>query len=151
MRSILTAVIALELAACGGTGENIDQEGCTYLDDGPYVAIVASAAMDATAPAIDAGAQAYRITLPASGPGYLSFDSPDDTEYAVFMNRNVEIAASTPTGTASPPAAMSASSTVCSTIKGRHIIELPVGRFFFALGPDAGGLIDLVLRPYSPD
>ena len=151
MRAISTAWAALALAACGGTGENIDQEGCTYLEGGPFTPITAGPARDATAPAIEAAAGAYTITLPAGGRGYLSFDSPDDTEYAVFTDRNVAVVAFTPAGTAIPASAMSTSSAVCATIAGRHIIELPVGTFFFELGPDAGAPFALVLRPYNPD
>ena len=144
-------LILLLVAACGGTGANIDREGCTFLDGGPFTAVTAGAAMDATAPAITAAEGAFTITLPGVGAGYLRFDSPDDTEYAVFTNRTVSVAAYTSTGTAIPPSAMSTSSGECATIMGRTIIELPVGPFYLAIGPDAGGPVNLVLRPYNPD
>lgn len=151
MRSIVAFVILIPLAACGGTGENIDAEGCRYLEAGPFTAVTAGAAMDPTAPPIVADTGAYTVALPASGVGYLAFDSPDDTEYAVFTDRTVTVAAFTPAGTAIPASASSTSASACTIIHGRHIIELPVGRFYFGLGPDAGGPVDLVLRPYNPD
>lgn len=146
-----TVTIGLALAACGGTGEDIDAVGCTFLQAGPFVAITAGAARDGSAPAIDTGDHAFRVTLPAAAPGYLAFASPDDTEYAIFTSRTVDVAASTPAGTAIPPAAVASRSDVCAEIMGRTIIELPVGAFFLAVGPDAGGPVDLVLRPYNPD
>jgi hypothetical protein len=151
MRSLTPPLIAFALAACGGTGENIDAEGCTGLEDGPFVAITAGTVMDATAPAIEASTGAYTVTLPAAGPGYLSFNSTDDTEYAVFADRELAVAAFTPSGTEIPRSAKATSSSVCTAIKSRYIIELPVGPFFFALGPDAGAVLSLVLRPYNPD
>ena len=151
MRSIVTLVIALPLAACGGTGENIDGEGCRYLESGPFTVVTAGTTMDAAAPAITAADGAFTVTLPAAGVGYLAFDSPDDTEYAVFTDRTVTVAAFTPAGTVIPASASSTSTSVCATVHGRHIIELPVGPFFFGLGPDAGGPVKLVLRHYDPD
>jgi len=144
----------LALAACGGTGGNVDKEACTYLDGGPYTEVTAGNAMDATAPPITADARAYRVTLPAAGVGYLSFDSLDDTEYAAFLDRTVPFAAFTPTGTMMPLSASATSAGACTTIHGRHIVELPISQFFIALGPDAGGAggpVEFVLLPYNPD
>ena len=151
MRSLSWLVIALALAACGGTGETIDAEGCTYLADGPFSPVTAGTAIDASAPVITAAAGAFTVTLPAAGVGYLAFDSPDDTEYAFFTSRTVTVAAFTAAGVNIPPSASATSSSVCTDIHGRNIIELPVGRFYVGLGPDAGGPVDLVLRPYNPD
>lgn len=151
MRSIIALVLLVAAAACGGTGANIDSEGCRFLDNGPFTAITAGTTMDATAPAIVEGGGAYTITLPGSGVGYLSFESPDDTEYAIFTDRTVAVAAFTLAGTSIQPAASMNSSDVCATVQGRHIIELPVGPFFFGLGPDAGGPVDFVLLHYDPD
>lgn len=152
MRTILALTLLAPLTgACGGTGENIDTEGCMYLENGPFTAVTAGAAMDTSAPAVTAAEGGFTVTLPASGVGYLSFDSPDDTEYAFFTNRPVAVAAFTPSGTSVPPAASMNSSDVCATIQGRHIIELPVGLFYIGLGPDSGGPVNFVLRPYNPD
>jgi len=148
MRSL---ALLIALTACGGTGENIDAEGCMYLEGGPFTAITAGTAMDATAPSIVADTGAFTVTLPASGVGFLGFDSPDDTEYAVFADRSITIAAFTPTGTEIMAAARATSTDVCTIVRQRDIIELPVGLFYLSLGPDAGGPINVVLRPYNPD
>jgi len=151
MRTIFTVVIAVSLGGCGGTGANIDAEGCTYLDNGPFRPVSAGMALDTTAPAIAAEPRANTITLPTSGIGYLAFDSPDDTEYAVFTSRAVTFATFSPTGTPIPPSASTTTSSECTTIQGRHIVELAVGHFYFGLGPDTGGPVNFVLRPYNPD
>ena len=145
------SMLLVVVAACGGTGENIDAEACTDLQAATTGDITAGEAMDATAPAVEAPTHALHITLPASGTGYLSFNSTDDTEYALFTDRWIDIKAFTPTGTEVPPQAMSMSSSVCGEIKGRHIIELAVAQFYFKLGPDTAGPFAFVLRPYNPD
>lgn len=150
MRSFLALLIPVSLAACGSTGTNIDAEGCTALMDGPFTSLAAGMAMDASAPTVTA-AGAFTITLPPSGAGYLAFDSPDDTEYAVFIDRSVAVTALTPGGTEIPPSAHATSTSVCSIVRERDIIELPVGLFYIAVGPDAGGPLNFVLRPYNPD
>jgi len=143
--------LLVALTACGGTGENIDAEGCMYLEAGPFTAITAGATMDTTAPSIVADTGAYTVMLPAAGTGFLAFDSPDDTEYAVFADRSIAVAAFTPTGTEIMAAARATSTSVCAIVHQRDIIELPVGLFYLSLGPDAGGPINVVLRPYNPD
>ena len=147
MRSIF---LMLPLAACGGTGAVVDEEGCAALEGGTFTAITAGAAMDANAPAITIDA-AFTVTLPASGAGFVSFDSMDDTEYIVFADRSIAVDAFTPSGTKIMAQARATSTSVCTTVKRRDIIELPVGPFFFALGPDPDGPVNVVLRPFNPD
>ena len=140
----------LLLSACGGTGESLDADGCASLQDGPFTTITAGAAKDATAPAITTEG-AFTVTLPATGVGYVSFESLDDTEYIAFADRTLTIAAFTPTGTEIMASARATSVSACSIVHRRDVIELQVGMFYFALGPDAGGPIRIVLRPYNPD
>jgi hypothetical protein len=148
---VMIGLVVVACAACGGGGENVDKEGCMYLQAGPFTPVTAGAAMDASAPSIAAADGAYTVTLPATGAGYLSFASPDDTEYAVFTTRAVGVTAFTMTGTEISPSAIATSSSECTEIMGRYIIELPIASFNIAVGPDAGGPVDLVLRPYNPD
>src|SRR5690242_18982074 len=132
----LIIVAAVGLAACGGGGgENVDLEGCMYLQAGPFTPVTAGAAMDGTAPSITAADGAYTVTLPASCAGYLSFASPDDTEYAVFTSRAVGVTSFSSTGIEVPPSAIATSSSQCTEIMGRYIIELPIATFFIAVGP----------------
>lgn len=148
MRSMFASVCLL--AACGGNGEVVDNEGCAFLESGPFTPITAGTTMDETAGAIQADG-AFAVTLPASGVGFLSFDSPDDTEYIVFADRSVEVAAFTPTGREIMPQAQATSTNACTIVKRRDIIELPVGLFYFGLGPDPDGPVNVVLRPFNPD
>lgn len=146
-----TWIPVLALAACGGTGATVDAEGCMYLAAGPYVAVTAASTMDSAAPPIEAAAAAYTVTLPAGNTGFVAFDSPDDTEYALFTDHDVDIAAFTTGGTEVPRAALATSSSQCATIKRRYIIELAIAPFFFKLDQAVAEPFQLVVRPYNPD
>jgi hypothetical protein len=150
MRTLLVSLL-LVVAACGSPGQDIDQAGCQYLEAGPFTPVTAGTARDATAPAIATDHRAYTTTLPAAGTGYLQFDSLDDTEYAAFLDRMVWLAVLACAGVAIPPSAIGTRSRECTTVMGRYIVELPVAQFYIALGPDAGGPVNLVIEPYNPD
>jgi len=149
MRSILTLISSLSIA-CGGNGAAVDAEGCMALEGGSFTPVTAGTAMDTTAGTITADG-AYAVTLPDSSIGFLGFDSPDDTEYIVFADRSVAVAAFTPAGMEIMAQARATSTSVCTVVQRRDIIELPVGLFYFGLGPDSGGPVDVVVRPFSPD
>jgi len=150
MRSILRLAFPVSLVtSCGGQGEVIDGEGCDYLESGPFTSVTAGLAMDTSAPSITA-AGGFTVTLPGAEVGFLSFDSPDDTEYIVFADRPVAVAAFTPSGTEITAQARATSISACTIVQRRDIIELPVGLFYFGLGPDTG-MVNVVLRPFNPD
>ena len=139
----------LLVVGCGGTGANVDAEGCDALESGSFTAITAGTTMDTTAPAvtIEGG---FTITLPAGAVGFVSFDSTDDTEYALFADRPVAINAFTPSGTEIMASARATSTDVCTIVMRRDIIELTVGLFYLGLGPDTAD-INFVMRHFDPD
>jgi hypothetical protein len=142
-------ILAFALVGCGGNGAQVDGEGCDGLENGPFAQVTAGTGMDDTAGAITIDG-AFTVTLPASGVGFLAFDSQDDTEYIVFADRPIAVAAFTPEGVEIMAQARATSTDVCTIVMRRDIIELPVGLFYFGLGPDTG-TVNVVLRPFDPD
>lgn len=142
----------LAAAACGDepTDEDPDVEGCEHLENGPYVAVTASNAPDASAPAVAADHQAYTITLPAGvigNGGYVSFPVGEAGDYLFFLDQTVTAAFTTSAGAAIAPEESATSSPACATIRGRHLVPLEVGTAFLQLSSETVATVNLVIEP----
>jgi hypothetical protein len=149
-RSLLVlslASLALgSLAACGEDPppEN-DATACGSLEMGPYVAVIATGFKDSNTPAIKSDAQAYTITLPATGIGYVVFEATSARDHVVFVDRDVPVMAQTSTSMTVAAKSSAKSSDACVTIKGRYVFNLAVGKNYLGVGPDAGGPVHVVI------
>lgn len=139
--------VMIVAAACGEDEPPAsDVEGCEHLEMGPYVPLTATTFKDNQTPAVANDHMAYTLTLPATGIGYVRFAAADATDYTMFLDRNVAFAVQ---DAASMPVALEDSATsspACTTIMGRHTVPLGVGTYYLALGPDAGGPVNLVIE-----
>lgn len=142
-QTFATFAIALSLIACGGDDHDdtdaADVEACEHLAEGPYEDVFAAADADAP-PAVSNDHTAYAILLPDGAPGYVSFAAAEATDYIFFFNQDVDLALTTADGDPLPIEASTTSSAACTTIKGRHVVELPVGTAVLELGPVTGEL-----------
>ena len=141
--AIALSLTSLAMAACGGDDHDdadaADVEACEHLAEGPYEDVFAAADADAP-PAVSNDHTAYAILLPDGAPGYVSFAAAEATDYIFFFNQDVDLALTTADGDPLPIEASTTSSAACTTIKGRHVVELPVGTAVLELGPVTGEL-----------
>lgn len=144
--SIWTVLIFAGAAACGDEEPSVDAEGCEHLEEGPYMNVTASAARDATAPAVSASHMAYTTTLPAGAAGYVSFAAPEATDYIVFLDKPVPFTVFDASGAMVAIELSETSSPECATIRGKHTFELGVGTAYFGLGPNMGMPFNLVVE-----
>ncbi|MDB4961805.1 MAG: hypothetical protein JWP01_1804 [Myxococcales bacterium] len=146
MKPAFLAVMLVSLAACG---EDPPPEGdataCGALEMGPYVAVTAAVGKDTSTPAILSDAQAYTITLPASGIGYVAFEATSARDHVVFVDRDVPVTAQTSTSMTIAAKSSAKSSDACVTIKGRYVFNLAAGKNYLGVGPDAGGPVNVVI------
>ena len=144
MNRALTLLVVL--AACGHEDDlTADTNACEAFAGGDTAAVTATASKDSATPSVTGDHRVYVVTLPASGIGYLRFTAPESTEFAIFLDRAVPFAVQ---NDQSMPVALDSSATsseACTTIQGKHVVSLPAGPAFFALGPDAGGPVNLVV------
>jgi len=143
------AVLALALATFAACGDDPPPAGdvtaCGALEMGPYVTVTATISKDNGTPAVLSDAQAYTITLPATGIGYVKFEATSAREHVMFLDRDVPLMAQTSASAAIPPKSTAKSSDACPTIKGRYAFPLAVGVNYVGIGPDAGGPVNLVI------
>jgi hypothetical protein len=143
------AAIALVLATLVACGDDpppaSDVTACAALEMGPYVPVTAAISKDTGTPAVLSDAQAYTITLPASGIGYLKFDATSGRDHVVYVDRDVKVVAQTSASAAIPAKSTAKSSDACVTIKGRYTFTLAAGVNYIGLGPDAGGPVNIVI------
>lgn len=140
------ALALVTLAACGDDPPPAgDTTACGALEMGPYVTVTATISKDNFTPAVLSDAQAYTITLPATGIGYVKFEATTAREHVVFVDRDVPVQAQTAASAAIPAKSSAKSSDACVTIKGRYAFALAVGVNYLGVGPDAGGPVNLVI------
>jgi len=148
--AIIIAVGSLVVAGCGDEHqeENIDEEGCEHLTQGPFVNVTAGAALDVTAPAIAADHKAYNVALADGKVGYVSFASSKEGDIVLFLDRDVAVAVSDAKSTAVAIEESSKSSAACKDIAGRHVVPLGVGTYYIAFGPVTGATaFQVVVEP----
>ncbi len=140
------ALVLATLAACGDDPPPAsDVTACAALEMGPYVPVTAAISKDSGTPAVLSDAQAYTITLPASGIGYLKFDATSGRDHVVYVDRDVKVVAQTSASAAIPAKSSAKSSDACVTIKGRYTFALATGVNYIGVGPDAGGPVNIVI------
>jgi hypothetical protein len=140
------AVLVVTLIACGDDPPSAgDVTACGALEMGPYVTVTATVSKDTFTPPVLSDAQAYTITLPASGIGYVKFEATSARDHVVYLDRDVPLMAQTSASAAIPPKSTAKSSDACPTIKGRYAFPLAVGVNYVGVGPDAGGPVNLVI------
>lgn len=153
MQMIWTACVGIvmfgALGACSdddGGEPNIDVEGCEHLQEGPFVNITASAARDAAAPAVAVNHTAYTTALTAGAVGYVSFAATEAIDYIVFLDKPVPFEVFDTNGAKIALEGSATSSPECETIKGKHTFPLGVGTAYFALGPNMGMPVNVVVE-----
>ena len=143
------AAVALALAMFAACGDDpppaSDVTACGALEMGPYVPVTAVISKDTGTPAVKSDAQAYTITLPATGIGYVKFEATSSRDHVVYLDRDVPVMAQTSASAAIAVKNSAKSSDACATIKGRYTFTLATGVNYFGVGPDAGGPVNIVV------
>jgi hypothetical protein len=139
-------MIRLAAAACGADEPSIDAEACEHFAEGPYTNVTASAARDATTPSVRGDHMAYTTTLPAGAVGYVAFAAAEAADYVVLLDKPVPFQVLDAAGAMVTLEASETSSPECAEIRGKHTFELPVGTAYFALGPNMGMAVNLVVE-----
>ncbi len=154
-RNLVACIAFLALApfaACGDDDpavESVDVEGCEHLQEGPAVAVTATLVGDTTTPAIAGDHKRYDVTLLAAGgqrAGVVSFAAAEATDYVFFFDASVPLEIIDSAGTVVAIEASTTSSTECTDIKARHVVELAVGTYFLELGPTAETDVGIVVE-----
>jgi hypothetical protein len=136
------ALVLATSAACSEETPAIDADACAHLEMGPYVPVTATVSKDTGTPAILSDAQAYTLTLPATGIGYVKFEAPSTRDFVVFVDRDVPVMAQTSASAAISAKSTAKTSEACATIKGRYAFKLTAGVNYLGFGPDAGGPVN---------
>ena len=140
------ALVLATLAACGDDPPSAgDVTACGALEMGPYVPVTAAISKDSGTPVVLSDAQAYTITLPATGIGYVKFDATSGRDHVVYLDRDVPLMAQTSASMTIAAKSSAKSSDACVTIKGRYTFALSAGVNYVGVGPDAGGPVNLVI------
>lgn len=136
----------------GGTGgegeggghtedEEAEEHGCIHLDQGPFVAIAASATAQ-DAPVANQVHTAYELTLNEAGggnhDGYIRFEASEDAEFYVFLSEDVDVSFSDAQGAPIAPEGTCEAapcSSVCALIKNKYKLDLSAGATTLSFGP----------------
>ncbi len=147
MKTAAAFVLVLAtLAACGDDPPpESDVTACGALEMGPYVPVTATVSKDTFTPPVQSDAQAYTITMPATGIGYIKFDATSGRDHVMYLDRDVPLMAQTSASMTIAAKSSAKSSDACVTIKGRYTFALPAGVNYLGVGPDAGGPVNLVV------
>lgn len=140
------ALVLATLAACGDDPPPAgDVTACGALEMGPYVPVTATVSKDTFTPPVLSDAQAYTITLPATGIGYVKFEATSARDHVMYLDRDVPLMAQTSTSMTIAAKSSAKSSDACVTIKGRYTFALAAGLNYLGVGPDATGPVNLVI------
>lgn len=124
----------------GPAGAELDAEACEHLAEGPVVETTAAATEDA-APDVSAAHTAHAITFvdfAGQNGGYVALQAAEAGELVLFLDADVPVAVrragggDVPIEASCDPAACSGA---CSTIVGRHVVDVEVGTYVLELGP----------------
>lgn len=147
LRSAALAFVLL-VTACGeDPPSREDTLACAYLEEGPYTESTATGFKDAQTPELTGTFRAHTITLPATGIGYVRFTAMEAGPHVIYLDRDVAFAAQ---DESSRPLEIDRSETsieACTAVMAKHTVTLPAGLVYFALGPDTGGPVNLVVEP----
>ncbi|NRD56592.1 hypothetical protein [Corallococcus exiguus] len=152
MKKLLSALLlstALLAAGCGGDEEeaHVDEEGCEHLQEGPAAAV--TAAVSGTGPAVSNDHKRYDIALVdiAGGKGgAVSFAVSEATDYVLYMSAPVPVTVTNSRGVAVEFEESATSSSLCTDIKGRHVVPLTVGTHTLTFGPSTLSSVSLVIE-----
>ncbi|NPC68437.1 hypothetical protein HRD49_19140 [Corallococcus exiguus] len=152
MKNLLSALLlstALLAAGCGGDEEeaHVDEEGCEHLQEGPAAAV--TAAVSGTGPAVSNDHKRYDIALVdiAGGKGgAVSFAVSEATDYVLYMSAPVPVTVTNSSGAAVEFEESATSSSLCTDIKGRHVVPLTVGTHTLTFGPSTLSSVSLVIE-----
>lgn len=130
-----------------GSADDLDAEACAHLTSGPFVD-AATGTDPASAGAVGADHQAYRVTLEANAAGMVRFAADGPGDLQVFMSADVPLVATDDQGA---PIAIEETEdhiSACDAIAVRHTLELvAAGTIFLELGPVAAATtVTLVLE-----
>ena len=146
--------IALLVAACGGDDEeegSVDVEGCEHLQEGPEVAITATADQNG-APALADDHMRYDVALidVAGGKGgVVAFAADQASDFVFFLGAGVPVAITDSAMAEVDIEESATSSPECDDIKGRHLVELAVGTYYLELGPTTETSVSIVVEPVA--
>ncbi|WP_434299714.1 hypothetical protein [Corallococcus exiguus] len=152
MKKLLSALLlstSLLAAGCGGDEEeaHADEEGCEHLQEGPAAAV--TAAVSGTGPAVSNDHKRYDIALVdiAGGKGgAVSFAVSEATDYVLYMSAPVPVTVTNSRGAAVEFEESATSSSLCTDIKGRHVVPLTVGTHTLTFGPSTLSSVSLVIE-----
>ncbi len=153
-RKLLSAlVLTLSLVACGEDevheGDDHDhdpvvelnEEACEHLVEGPFAAVSAVTEATQAAPAVAPDHRTYTVALPEAETdgyaGYVRVDSAEAADYLFFADVSVNITVTDAEGAEVEIEESATSIDECTQVKGRHVVELGVGRYFLHLSGDS--------------
>jgi hypothetical protein len=89
----------------------------------------------------------YDIALKADTSTTVEFDSDEAGDYVLFLNKAIPVKVrNVATGAVVEIEASASSSTVCTDIRGRHVVELGVGVYALEFGPTPETQVSLVIE-----
>ncbi len=153
MRPLLLVSLSLTLLACS-TPNEADVEACEHLAEGPAAAVTADTTDGGSPVAVAADHRRYDIALGAvsgGNGGEVSFAVATAGDFAIFLGSDVPVNVRAASGAALAFESSATSSTVCTEVKGRHQLALPVGTARFFFGPTPATSVSAVIEPVEHD
>lgn len=153
IRSMFAMALLFGTVACDShDDEDLDEEGCEHLEEGPAVAVTA-AADDVSAPAIADDHKRYDIALidVAGGKGGKVKLEAEAGDHIFFMNADAPLVVKAlATGAAVAPEEVAKSSATCAAIKARYVIAFPAsGTYVLDFGPTTLTAVGVVIEPHD--
>ena len=142
------SAVLLSAALLVGCGEeNIDNDACEHLQEGPAAPITASANTTG-APAVSNDHRRYDISLiDATGGkgGSVSFAVTEAGNYALFLGGVVPVNLRDANGELVKVNASGMDSEACSELKRTHYFVLEVGTYSLTFGPTTESSVSIVI------
>lgn len=156
--SFVIPVFLLAVTACGDEATDggqtpdldaADGEGCEHLQEGPGVAITATATASG-APSVDEDHRRYDTALvdvTGGKGGVVDFGASAAGLHVIFLSADVPLFINDATGAPVAIEDSATSSTACADIKGKHVVDLGVGTYHLILGPTTETEVSIVVEP----